>query len=305
VQPGEVIAERFVVEALAAEGGMGAVYRAHDRHTDSLAAIKVVRTSDGQSLERFTREAHILAELRHPGFVRYLSHGRTARGELYLAMEWLVGVDLGERLAARELSPIESIQLVTQVAAALAVAHARQIVHRDLKPSNLFLVDQRVERVKVLDFGVARLLPLDTITAPGTILGTPRFMAPEQARGMKNIDARADVFALGCVLFRCLSGAYPFAGETAAEVLGRVIHDEARRLRELRPELPRALDDLVARMLAKAPADRPPDGAAVLAACLALDVTASAACATRGARGAHRGGATRPVRAPHRPGATR
>jgi predicted negative regulator of RcsB-dependent stress response len=277
VQPGDVIGERFVVEALAAEGGMGAVYRARDRHTDAFAAIKVLRMSDAQSLERFAREARILAELRHPGFVQYLVHGRTERGELYLAMEWLVGEDLGARLAARELSLSESIRLITQIAAALAVAHARRIVHRDLKPSNLFLVEDRIERVKVLDFGVARLLPLETITETGMIVGTPRFMAPEQASGVKNVDARADVFALGCVLFRCLTGAFPFAGESPAELLGRVIHDEARRVRELRPELPSELDELVARMLAKAPADRPADAAAVLAECLTLDLTPAAA----------------------------
>src|SRR5262249_49632438 len=152
---------------LAAEGGMGAVYRARDRHTEAAAAIKVVRSSDAHSLERFAREAQILAELRHPGFVQYLAHGRSERGELYLAMEWLVGEGLAERLAARELSLTESLQLVTQVAAALAAAHARRIVHRDLKPPNLFLVDGKVDRVKVLDFGVARLLPLETITQTG------------------------------------------------------------------------------------------------------------------------------------------
>jgi hypothetical protein len=277
VQPGEVIGERFVVETLAAEGGMGAVYRARDRHTDAFAAIKVLRVSDGRSLERFAREARILAELRHPGFVQYLVHGRTERGQLYLAMEWLPGEDLGARLAVRELTLTESIQLVTKVAAALAVAHARHIVHRDLKPSNLFLVDHEIERVKVLDFGVARLAPLETITETGMIVGTPRFMAPEQARGVKNVDERADVFALGCVLFRCLTGELPFTGETPAEVLGSVVNDEAVRLRALRPELPHELDDLVASMLAKAPADRPPDAAAVLAACVGLDLTPVAA----------------------------
>src|SRR5262249_28067975 len=163
----------------------------------------------------------ILAELRHPGFVQYLAHGRSERGELYLAMEWLVGEDLAERLAARELSLTESLQLVTQVAAALAAAHARRIVHPDLKPPKLLLADGKVDRVKVLDFGVARLLPLETITQTGMIVGTPRFMAPEQARGAKDVDARADVFALGCVLFRCLTGEHPFAGETPGEVLGR------------------------------------------------------------------------------------
>jgi hypothetical protein len=277
VKPGEVIGDRFAVEGLAAEGGMGEVYRARDRHTDAFAAIKVMRLSNAQSLERFAREARILAELRHPGFVRYLDHGRTEHDELYLAMEWLVGEDLGARLATRELSLTESIQLITQVAAALAVAHARRIVHRDLKPSNLFLVDHQVERVKVLDFGVARLLSLDTITEVGTVVGTPRFMAPEQARGAENVDARADVFALGCVLFRCLTGEHAFGGETQAEVLARVVHDEAPRLRALRPEMPRALDDLVSRMLAKAPQDRPPDAAAALAECLGLDRTPIAA----------------------------
>jgi serine/threonine protein kinase len=223
-----------------------------------------MRAGDARSVERFAREARVLADLRHPGIVEYIGHGRTEHGDLYLAMEWLQGEDLGVRLARSELTAADSLRLVTQVAAALAVAHSRRVVHRDLKPSNLFLVDGDSERVKVLDFGVARLLRGADLTGTGEIVGTPEYMAPEQARGDKTIDARADVFALGSVLFRCLTGRSPFVGKSAASVLARLVLENAPRLRQLRPELPPELDDLVARMLAKDPAQRPVDARAVL-----------------------------------------
>jgi hypothetical protein len=179
-------------------------------------------------------------------------------------MEWLEGEDLGARLARCPLTVGESLRLVTQVAAALAVAHARQVVHRDLKPSNLFLVGGDIDRVKVLDFGVARLMRGSDLTSTGDILGTPEYMSPEQARGEKSIDARADVFALGSVLFRCVCGRPPFFGKSPVAALTRLLLEEAPSLRQLRPEQPAELDDLVLRMLAKDPAQRPGDARAVL-----------------------------------------
>jgi serine/threonine protein kinase len=134
VRVGETVAGRFVVERHAAGGGMGEVYRALDRHTERPAALKILHASDGQALERFVREARVLSELRHPGIVGYLDHGRTATGELYLAMEWLAGEDLATRLASRELPYADSLLIATRTAAALAVAHARGVVHRDVKP---------------------------------------------------------------------------------------------------------------------------------------------------------------------------
>ncbi len=271
MEPNQIVGERFQIERLVARGGMGAVYRARDLHTDALAALKTVGQADAHSLERFAREARLLADLHHPGIVKYLAHGRTAEGDLYLAMEWLDGEDLAARLESRPPSPRESLRVVAQVAAALAVAHARRIVHRDLKPSNLFLSDFDIARVKVLDFGVARLAQQEGPTATGVVVGTPQYMSPEQARGLGTVDARADVFALGAVLHRLLTGRLPFPGRTLGEVLAQVIHADPPRVRELRPELPAALDELVARMLQKDPEARPRDAGAVLVELMNFD----------------------------------
>jgi hypothetical protein len=275
---GRRIGDRFVVERLVAEGGMGFLYRARDLHTDGEAAIKVARDPGAQADERFAREARVLAELRHPAIVEYLTHGRTDEGALFLAMEWLEGEDLGQRLRSRELTAGETLRLATQVAAALAVAHARRIVHRDVKPANLFLVDDRVERVKVLDFGVARIARLASLTLTGAVVGTPRYMAPEQARGDRDVDARADVFALGVLLYRCLSGREAFGGDTPAEVMRRILDDEPP---PLSAPVPGELAALVRRMLDKDPAARPADAAAVLAELLAFDLTPPAGAPPR------------------------
>ncbi len=249
---------------------MGVVYRAHDLHTGAPAAVKLLTVGDELIVERFAREAKLLAELRHPGIVRYLGHGTAPHGELYLAMEWLDGEDLQQRLAGRPLAIDDTVQLATQVAAALAEAHARGVVHRDIKPSNLFLVG---DQVKVLDFGVARLAQADRLTQTGAILGTPRFMAPEQARGERDLDARADIFALGAVLYRCLTGRLPFPGKNAAEVMHQVLYEDPPPPRRLVPEIPVALDALVTQMLAKPREQRPANAAAVLARLDAANAT--------------------------------
>jgi eukaryotic-like serine/threonine-protein kinase len=156
VNPG-TIAGRFEVEVLAGRGGMGAVYRARDRETGGVAALKILHDeAPPDHAERLVREARLLAELTHPGFARYLGFGTTERGRPYLAMEWLDGEDLSARLRREGIGASESVRMIARVAAALGVAHARGIIHRDIKPSNLFLVDKDPDRVKVLDFGIAR-----------------------------------------------------------------------------------------------------------------------------------------------------
>jgi tRNA A-37 threonylcarbamoyl transferase component Bud32/tetratricopeptide (TPR) repeat protein len=258
---GEIIASRFEIVALADWGGMGAVYRARDRHSGGDVALKLLL--DESSEERFTREAHVLADLRHPGIVRYVAHGKTSLGSLYLAMEWLEGLDLRARLATGPLSLRDGLALVRSAAQALGLAHARGIVHRDINPRNLFLVGGNVLDVRVLDFGIARPLRATFgLTVPGVYLGTPGYMAPEQARSNEEVDARADVFALGCVLYECLTGRAAFAADNLMALLGKVLFEEAPRLRA-RGEFPAAVDDLVARMLSKDARRRPVDASAV------------------------------------------
>ncbi|MFO0759364.1 MAG: protein kinase [Byssovorax sp.] len=271
------MSDRFEIERIAGAGGMGEVYRARDLTTGGAVALKVLRLKlgDGLSpgdLSRFLREPKILAELQHPGIVRYITHGEMSSGEPYLVMEWLEGESLSARLSRGPLGVAASIELVRRVADALAAAHARGVVHRDLKPANLLLVGGRIEGVKVLDFGLARLEGLSqTVTQAGLAVGTLGYMAPEQALGERGLDARADVFSLGCVLFACLTGRAPFWSERAGAVLLKILHDEPPRVRQIRPEVPAALDDLLARMLHKSRAERPADGAAVAAALASLE----------------------------------
>ncbi|WP_437777356.1 protein kinase domain-containing protein [Sorangium sp. So ce1097] len=269
---GEIVDERFEIEGLAGSGGMGDVYRARDRRTGDIVALKVLRRAGKGELARFSREVQALSALSVPGVVRYIAHGVTADGKPYLVMEWLSGETLAERVARRGLTPAESVDVVARVAETLGAIHRQGVVHRDLKPSNLLLVEGRLDRVMVLDFGIARFRIDQQLTMPGTVLGTPEYMAPEQARGERSVDARADVFALGCLLFKCLTGRPAFQGAGALAVLVKVLLDEPPRLRELRPELPEALDALVARMVAKPPDERPRDGAAVAEALGAIDM---------------------------------
>jgi eukaryotic-like serine/threonine-protein kinase len=262
--PGDTVADRFVIEELAGTGGMGTVYRARDQHAGTRVALKVLGNDVAGKGERFAREAKLLAELRHPRIVRYIAHGETPAGEPYLAMEWLEGEDLSTRLGRHVLTISEAVRVARHAAEGLASAHARGLVHRDIKPSNLFLPDCDIDKLKILDFGVARLGRMSGLTRTGAQLGTPGYMAPEQARGARDVDPRADVFSLGCVLFHCITGERAFAGDHPIAVLAKVLFEEANRASELRDNVPPALDDLVHRMLSKDPAYRPRDGAAVI-----------------------------------------
>jgi tetratricopeptide (TPR) repeat protein/predicted Ser/Thr protein kinase len=244
---------------------MGTVFRARDRLEGGEVALKILRGKEPREVERFLREATILAQLSHPGIVRYVAHGTDTSGEHYLAMEWLDGEDLAARLSRRGLSMGESVSLARRAAEALAFAHSRGLVHRDLKPSNLFLVQREVARVVLVDFGIARLgRESQRLTRTGALLGTPGYMAPEQIEGPPASDPRADVFALGAVLFECLTGRPAFEGTSAMSVLAKILLQAVPRPRALRPSIPAALDDLVARMMSRDPSLRPVDAGAVL-----------------------------------------
>jgi tetratricopeptide (TPR) repeat protein len=272
MQPGDVVADRFELLRLAKAGGMGAVYRAKDREGGGVVAIKMLSGCTDQAAGYFAREARILADLRHPAVVEYRAHGRTDTGTLWLAMEWLDGVDLEERMQKEPLSVRESLALVRRAAEALGAAHERGIVHRDIKPSNLFLVEGEIEKAKLLDFGIARSREATRpATRTGMMLGTPGYMAPEQTLGAKDLTPAADVFALGCVLYECLTGEPAFSGEHMMVVLAKIILGHAPRVKQLRRGVPAALDELVASMLAKDPEHRPRDGKEVARAIRAIE----------------------------------
>jgi len=264
LDPGEVVGDRFVIERPAGHGGMGTVYRALDRATGRLAAVKAMARQSQSAAERFLREAVVLAELSHPRIVRYVSHGLTMHGQPFLAMDWLEGEDLSNRLARARLDYRESLSLVRHAGEGLAAAHVRGVVHRDVKPSNLFLLDRDPASIKVIDFGVARVSEgLSGVTRPGTKLGTAGYMAPEQAMGETDVDARADVYGLGCVLFECLTGRPPLVGRPAA-LLIKVLREEPPRPSTLNPDLSEEADALLARLLAKDRERRPKDARELL-----------------------------------------
>jgi serine/threonine protein kinase/tetratricopeptide (TPR) repeat protein len=269
VEPGRTVGGRFVVEHKAATGGMGVVYRARDERDGTAIALKVLSRNWEWDERRFVREAELLAELRHPGIVRHVAHGHEkSREESYawLAMEWLDGEDLAQRIGRVGLTVDESVRIVARIAEALGSAHALGVVHRDIKPSNVFLVGTDVDRPRLLDFGIARLGDVSAaLTQSGVMLGTPGYIAPEQARGALP-DPRGDVFSLGCVLFECLTGRPVFSGDHPMALLAKIVLADIPRVRDLRPEIPEALDALVSRMLEKDPAARPRDGSAVAAA---------------------------------------
>ncbi len=271
---GFVVAARFRVEALAGRGGMGEVYRALDVETGAPVAIKVTR----QTVEdeaRFLREAQLLETLRDPAIVGHLAHGRLEDGRPYLAMEWLEGESLAERLARAPLSIEATLRIVRAVARALGSAHRRAIVHRDVKPSNVFLVHGSDDgpNVRLIDFGIARHTALRgaTVTKTDAAIGTPHYMAPEQVRGARSVGPAADVFSLGCLLYECLVGRSPFASDTLLAALAAVLLEEPEPPRKLAPAISPELERVVLRMLSKDPAQRPADGDAASAALDAVE----------------------------------
>jgi eukaryotic-like serine/threonine-protein kinase len=263
---GRTVAGRFELLSLAGTGGMGAVYRARDLTDGTTVAVKLLTGRELREAERFDLEAAILAELTHPAIVRYIAHGVEA-SDHFIAMEWLDGEDLASRLDRQPLTVAESIALSYRASEALAHAHARGIIHRDIKPENLFLPGKIIERLKVLDFGIARLTHGGRkLTLTGSVIGTPGYMAPELVRGERNIRPSADVFSLGCVLFQCLTGRAVFEAEEATALLAKILLQDAPRAKEIAPGIPDALDEVVARMLAKDPSKRLPDARAVIEA---------------------------------------
>jgi tetratricopeptide (TPR) repeat protein len=268
---GAVIADRFRIDQLAGRGGMGAVYRARDLARDVDVAVKVGHVARHDQARRMAREAQALHEhlraLRHADIVEYVAHGVTADERVYLVMEWLEGHDLAARVAQGPLAEADVIALAWRLTRTLSLVHGCGVVHRDIKPSNVFLVQGDLARVKLIDFGLV-LLGADAtrMTPSGVYLGTPGFMAPEQIQESRTVDGRADLYALGVLMFACLTRRLPFQGEHLASVLARVLFEEAPRVRELRAEVSPALDELIARLLAKSPAERPESAAALAAA---------------------------------------
>ncbi|MBE8522012.1 serine/threonine protein kinase [Amycolatopsis sp. H6(2020)] len=247
----------YRVESLIARGGMGEVLRAYDTRHDRVVALKLLAPefgADREFQERFRREAHAVARLREPHVIPIHAYGEID-GRLYLDMRLVEGDDLGTRLAAGgALAPAEAVDVVAQVAQALAAAHAEGLVHRDVKPSNVLV--GATGFAYLVDFGIARAAgPGTELTATGGAVGTLDYMAPERFTDAPT-DHRVDVYSLACVLHQCLTGSKPFAATTAASLIGAHLHQPPPRPGDLRPGLPAAFDAVIARGMAKDPAAR-------------------------------------------------
>jgi tetratricopeptide (TPR) repeat protein len=271
-----MIGGRFTELAAVSRGGTGSVFRALDGRSGEPVAVKILYGGSVDDADRLEREVDALAAAAHPAVVRYVDHGRTEEGELYLAMEWLDGETLADRLRRGRLEIAEAVALAGRLADALAAAHVRGVVHRDLKPHNVILAGSSLDEPKLVDFGLAKLERARALTLPGSIMGTPAYMAPEQARGARDIDARADVFALGCVLYECLCGHPPFRGDDPWAVLAKVVLEEPAPVMEVRPGVPTALDELISDLLAKSPGNRPDAAGAAARLAAIRDGTAGA-----------------------------
>ena len=270
---GRRVANRYITLRSIGEGGMGEVYEAFNETTAQYVALKVLKADaadDSQVRERFLREARAMGSLHHPNLITLNDSGELSPSskQLYIAMELLEGKSLKQLLRNIDLLRAPRLlQIIRGIAAGLGEAHRNAIVHRDLKPGNILVVydEMRQEVPKVLDFGIARLSNATTVlTRTGMIFGTPAYMSPEQAAGETGIGPAADIYALGVILFQCLTGRRPFVGERAMQVMMAHMNEAPPRI-ILRDNLavPRSLIDLTYQCLSKNPDDRPADGSAL------------------------------------------
>jgi serine/threonine-protein kinase len=274
----------YVVERVLGEGGMGRVYLArHTRITQKRVAIKVLHDEYARNQEvlvRFQREAEAAASVSHPNVMTVLDVDRTPQGLPYLVCEYLEGIDLSEHLKrVGKLDVATALYFAQKLCAGLAAAHARGVIHRDLKPQNVFLLGDFSKatparpELKILDFGLSRFLDAATenqLTKTGYIMGTPAYMAPEQARGMR-VDCRVDVYGVGAILYTALTGRPPFEGDTPQATVLAVLNSEAPRPRSLEPSIPPYVELALERALAREVQDRYPDMATLSQALLALE----------------------------------
>jgi serine/threonine protein kinase len=261
VREGDEVAGRYRLDELRGRGPMSEVWRAHDDTLDRTVALKIL--SPTADLERFRREARAVAGLAHENVMRVYDYGEDEAGP-YMALEWLPGGTLEDRLAQGALPPDETHRVAAGMAAGLAHLHSRGLVHRDLKPANVLFDEEG--RPKLGDFGLVRgTAGADTLTEDGTVLGTAAYISPEQATG-EPAGASSDVYSFGVILFRMLTGSLPFTADSALALVDLHRHAPPPAVESMQPDAPPRLAALTAAALRKDPARRPADGAALLSA---------------------------------------
>ena len=267
---GSKLAGKYKILKILGKGGMGIVFAGKHMWTDREVAIKLLRANLAQDTEiahRFLREARTSAKIKHPHIVDVLDMGRDDDGSVYLVYELLHGEPLGDRIKRGDyLPPEEAVAVLAPVMDALAAAHAAKIVHRDIKPDNIFLADDIGEgmvasggvKAKLLDFGIAKVIDAkDFQTITGTVMGTPYYMAPEQAKASKDVSPAADVWAMAVVFYHAISGKRPYPGKRPGQVMEKLIKSDPILLSEAAPEVPAAISSCIDRVLVRDPAARP------------------------------------------------
>ncbi|HNB24451.1 MAG TPA: serine/threonine-protein kinase, partial [Candidatus Melainabacteria bacterium] len=264
---GSIFAEKYEILAVTGRGGMSTVYKARHTLMDNFVAIKILNSAlvnDPLHIERFTKEAKTLSGLKHPNIVQVFDFGISENSKPYLITEYLQGESLADILQTSTNIPAQrAVSIFLQVCDGLSVLHKKGIVHRDLKAGNIFLVHEAdaSDVVKILDFGIAKMLDDENkdqkLTKDGEVFGSPLYMSPEQCTGRK-VDARSDIYSLGCVMYECLTGSLPHIGGSPFETMNKQCNEPTLSLRGIAPELPipALLDELVMKALMKDPQER-------------------------------------------------
>lgn len=273
---GSTVSGRYLLDELIGIGGMASVYRARFQLSDRVCAVKLLNpqlASDATTRERFSREAKLAQRLAHPNIIEIFDHGDAEDGTPFLVMEMLEGESLSEVIARGPVSLGRTLYIAIQMTRALARAHDFEVIHRDLKPENVFLLSR--DRVKLLDFGIARCAQDVRLTNAGEVFGTPEYMAPERATS-SDAGPPADLYAVGVMLFEMLTGKLPFDAPSPTQILSMHMVETPPRLSQVLPSVPVELDLLVNDLLAKSPEGRPIDAHRVVAAL--SEIAQKAAC---------------------------
>ena len=267
---GTTVAGRYVLEQILGEGGMATVFQARHKMVDRPCAVKILHgevVRDPTVKERFRREALHAQRLAHPNIIEVYDQGETEDGTAFLVMELLEGKSLAHSISLGKVALPRTLKLAVQMVRALARAHDFEVIHRDLKPENVFVL--KGDRIKLLDFGIARSMHDSRLTSVGEIFGTPEYMAPEQGTSTE-VGPAADIYSLGVMMFEMLSGVLPFEASNAPTMLVKHMSEPAPHVSEKTANIPAALDELIYSMMAKTAAERPVDAQAVLAKLLKI-----------------------------------